>query len=555
MPYQNYQIFTTSRHGYDASVVGNLDPEPPHLPWPIGTIVKWDYTINGVKSHIDGLGRKDRNLLKILAYTPDGEITKYRYINECEDSSGRYEKRYFRAASEAEIDQYNTVMDAMKQCTEYPAIGTVLEYIDVVHGPSSIGKRGVVLSHARNNQVLFHWFNRDVSDTNLLFAWFRISSNQRNGFKLSEEDYCHCDNCGSMRRLDYTFSCGDQRYCDSYCAEQDGWLKCNYCGVRVKERIDTLNGPYCTVCVEEHCQECDTCGSVDRNSNMEQNEDVWACYRCVEGRTRLIHQHGYKPHFHFQKMAWENTRYLGIELEIEVDGGDVIRSMLADLIKKWLEDQPKSLDVKTREGKIIAGKSLDKLVYMQNDGSLHNGIEIVFHPFTLKSFHKNFPLKGFLKLLEDNRAVIRENCGMHVHVSKERLSTNDLLKGKWFFHQCAPYLKRFSERRHFNYCKFDQWSPGRDPYYQDAGHYSVLNIVKSAPTLEVRVFNATLDYKKFLANLQFSDCFVDYIQHGAGIAFVRRSPPAVVWQNFIDYAKAQNRYHLFTSWVLTRAIV
>jgi hypothetical protein len=62
-------------------------------------------------------------------------------------------------------------------------------------------------------------------------------------------------------------------------------------------------------------------------------------------------------------MAWENTRYLGIELEVECQGD---RQTMAKRLKQWLEQQPKTADLKTKEGRIIPGKSLDKLVYMKN---------------------------------------------------------------------------------------------------------------------------------------------------------------------------------------------
>lgn len=535
--------------------------------WPIGTIVKWDISQKIIANYINNNNRQEQLLIQILDYTSGGNIWRYRYINEVEDEDNSIECRYFKLATAEECIEYERVRASLKQCETMPPIGTVLEYLGNMRNKELKGKRGVVLSHVSNNRILFHWFNEVRNDENIRFDRFKISDSQRNGFTPPPLDICECKNCNSSRILSYSIHIhlGDtdiMHFCDDHCAISSGYFKCGCCGTWMNTRNEQsctyINDVFiCTFCAQTEYASCACCARQELRRRMHLNMDLsFTCRYCHENSTKLIHDHSFKPFFSFQKMVWENTRYLGIELEIEVkDSGDT-RDKLARLIKTWLGQQPPVPDFKGRDGKIVKGRSLDKLVYFKFDRSLNNGIEIVFHPFTLKSFHKHFPLQGFLKLLADNKGYIAGNCGMHIHVSKERLSSMDLTRGRWFFYHCEPFLKRFSEREKFDYCKFEKFRPPTDPYYQEFGHYSCLNIANpSCKTMEVRLFNATLDHKKFLANLQFSDLFVDYIQNGPGIAFLKRQSKYVIWQNFIDYAKAQNRYQIFTNWILTRAIV
>lgn len=540
--------------------------------WPIGTIVKWDLKVAGVKEHLSGTHREKAIFAKVLTYHDNGSIRKVRWIGDVEDDVITYDNRYFTEATPQECKKYEETMVSLRQCTTRPEIGIVLEYLG---SDSSLrGKRGVVTAHARGNTIQFHWFNEVRRDENIGFNRFRISDSQRNGFVPNSQEYCTCADCHSSHKLSKStvvnYSPDGRLYivhnfCDGICALNNGYQKCACCSKWLKINDENNHeylyleseGYVCSGCISRHYAECEDCSRTYLSRRMHRNNDgTHHCSYCLDNGRRLIHEHSYRPNFSFQKMAWENTRYLGIELEIEVNGDKAARERMADKIKVWLSQQPPTADVKTREGKIIKGKSLDKLVFIKSDGSLKNGLEIVFHPFTLKSFHKNFPLQPFLKFLAENNGVVKENCGMHIHVSKERLSSIDLLKGKWLFHKCEPFLKKFSERAKYEYCKFDRYPPNQDPYYQEYGHYSVLNIAgPTSKTLEVRIFNATLDYHKFLANMQFSDVFVDYIQHGGGLAFLKTASPHVIWQNFIDYAKNQNRYQIFTRWILTKAIV
>lgn len=532
------------------------EEKPTNHKWPIGTIVKWNMNLSEIRSHLSQLNRKSP-LIRIVDYFTSGDIKRMRWLGDAEDDIYSIPTKYFVSASAADIIEFETAQATLNLCQSRPEIGVVLEYLG---NRSQIrGCRGTVLGHGQHNKIYFHWFNDAECDQYTDWSKFRVYSSQKHKFVPKDEDYCTCKNCNSKASILGAAISPDTEgiFCSHECALEADYYLCSCCHQyhHDDDMADVdVEGDVCQNCFDVHYGTCSCCERHFNTLNMINFGSEFTCHHCVENSRRTIHGHDFKPRFLFNKMEWENTRYLGIELEVECEHS---RDTTAKMIKTWLSQQPPTPDVTTRDGKLIKGKTLDKLVYIKSDGSLHNGIEIVFHPFTLKSFHKNFPLKGFLSLLKNNGCFVLDNCGMHVHVSKEKLSKIELLKGKWLFHKCQLFLKKFSERTRFDYCKFEPYEPLPIPWDQEYGHYSVLNIAsQSAKTMEVRLFNATLDHTKFLANLQFSDVLVDYIQHGAPtIAGMSAKSAHVMWQHFIDYAKSKNMYHIFTRWILTKAIV
>lgn len=556
----NYYDFTTT-----IGVGTLIEPpalESPQPKWPIGTILKWKLSEKGVKEHVV-MNKGDLNhpLVKVISYKENSNneyLKEILWLGHAVPDTKEYNIKYFTESKRGDRGIFEEEYNKLNVCTTQPKIGTIVEYLGSHYSPS---KKAMVIAEKKNGIVTVDFLTRMYTE-DFNFKYLKISSDQRKSFLRDSRNICECTHCKAEKLITRSIKLSSEVFvCDKNCAVGIGYRKCYECSEYVENvtLISTLHGHICRGCIP-HYDNCSDCGNFIKKSNMAistlDGDNSYTCVSCLEIVKKLIHDHSYRPNFLHQKMVWENTRYLGIELEIEVPGKDVQRLKMADMIKVWLTQQQKVRDFKSKEGLIIRGKTLDKLVYMKYDGSLTNGIEIVFHPFTLKSFHKNFPLKEFMNFLKSNDVIIRENCGMHIHVSKDRLSDVQLVKGKWFFYKCEEFLRSFSDRKCFDYCKFEPYKPVNDPYRQEYGHYSVLNTgSRSAKTVEVRLFNATLDYEKFLANIQFADVFVDYIQHGVGSVFLRRENKHIIWQNFIDYAKAQNQYHVFTSWILQKRIV
>lgn len=519
--------------------------------WPVGTIIKWNIEIPGIREHIRQNNiSSDLPLLKILNYDSNGSIGFVKNFGCVESTHLSVEAKYFLRATEEEIVVFEKAFAELKICTTRPDIGTVIKYVG--SQADRVGKRMVVIAHARDNRVYLNplnstnpGFRRGIYK----FDVFSIAKTQAGGFTPLAEEYCNCQSCGSMRhKVSTTLRVENLYFCDNDCAIRYGMISCRRCGTvhTPATSHETSDGQVCTICVPQYCS-CIECERITRIDRMRADSaGRWHCQVCIANRGRIILDYSYKPFPIYQKMSYENTRYLGIELEIEIEGASESgRERVAKNVKEWLA----ALTTST-------GKSLDKLVYLKSDGSLREGFEIVFHPFTLKAFHKNFPSQSFLKYIQEQgaNAHLSGRCGMHVHVSKEKVSKDSLLKGKWFFYKCAPFLKKFSGRTNFSFCSFEEQPPNEDPYYQPLGRRTAFNVAGSTKTLELRLFNGTLEHEKFLSNLQFSDSFVGYIQQ-VSMAFIKKATPHQLWENYLDWSKKAKEYQVMTNYILRNAIV
>lgn len=535
----NWNILNPSPYCF-GNTTESTPQEPSPTPWPIGTILRLknnliDFPLMCEQREI----RQSYPLAKVMAYSSGGKISKLIWIGHVEKVDENFGLKYFQEANPFEIAHYEQAYRKLNTCQTKPNIGVVVQYLGKEKDLRN--KQLLVIGHWRNNEIECEWMNDSgIYDNMAKLPWstVKICDNQDKSFVPDVTKYCHCQSCGSMREISTTQIIRESfliyTFCDTICARNNGYDRCACCALWSLSSLflATSDGGICTIC---HANRYISCMECERVVNLTHQNDG-TCISCQENRNKIIHDYLYKPTLRFNKMAWENTRYLGVELEVEHK--IILKENFAKLIKEYLKIN-----------------RLDKLVYFKNDGSLSNGIEIVFHPFTLKSFHKNFPMKEFLdKIIMLGGDISSGKCGMHVHVSKEKLTNEQLIKGKWFFYKCAEFLKRYSGRKSFAYCYFEE-NPNSDPYAQKYGRHTAFNVAGSTNTVELRLFNSTLEYKKFLSNLQFADVFVDYIQHGCGISFLKLSSSHIIWQNFIDYMKKDGKYQVLSNYILQNAIV
>ena len=357
--------------------------------------------------------------------------------------------------------------------------------------------------------------------------------------------YC-CESCREPQAEDDCIFINDNIYCSEDCANRAGWHRCEDCNRWTNDTYHNDNSQIiCSNCADNYyC--CESCSDIVHSNDIQSTESrlvyCESCYRDhrrENGRNRLINDYGFKPEYLFSKMPWENTVYFGIELECELPDR-VNRESKALALKNWLTDN-----------------ELDQYIYFKDDGSLVNGIELCFHPATLQAIHDKYKLRALLKHMAKLgfSSFASGRCGLHVHISKKKLSNSALLRGKIMFYKCQSYLKALSGRRQqgFNYCKFDTNMPSSLDYNPN-GRYTALNIYASDSTLEIRIFRGTLNHDKLIAYLQFCDAFVGYIQ-STGTAFYKTASPSQVWHSFIDYAKKNNKSGAFIKHVLKKGII
>jgi hypothetical protein len=378
-----------------------------------------------------------------------------------------------------------------------------------------------------------------------------------------DNDYFYCEQCLEVYHNDNLICIEDEYFCSRQCANNAGFCKCADCSNWYDENNEGSSNSagegICDRCSENYCS-CSECGDIYHNDDLHYSRSTGDnyCSDCWEGSIEsIIKEYSYKPReYSYSKMDYENTVYLGIELEIECAGEP---AGVAEKVKAWLD--------KNKVG--------DK-VYFKEDSSIDNGFEIVFMPFTLKAIHKNFPMKRFLRYLQDLGCTSHEKgtCGLHVHISRKglggnglgagRMQENNIYKGKLFFYKCQSYLKKLSARVSknsssdaFNYCKFEKYMPSRGE--NEYGHFSAFNINASSKTVEIRIFRGTLIYERFLASLQFCDAFSEYIQI-IGIASLKTVTRedvygAKTWKGFITWVKLSGKYNQFYKYVIKEGII
>ena len=118
------------------------------------------------------------------------------------------------------------------------------------------------------------------------------------------------------------------------------------------------------------------------------------------------------------------------------------------------------------------------------------------------------------------RSFDTNTCGMHVHMNKDVFTETQLYKYLYFIFNNKNFIITISEREDMNkvnrYCSFE---PEKDiitlakERTNSPGDYRHKAVNLNCPnTVEVRVFRGTLNYGKFMKNIEFCKSLYDYTQ-------------------------------------------
>jgi len=321
-----------------------------------------------------------------------------------------------------------------------------------------------------------------------------------------------CNECGS----DYCDECLTVCISCDHSICSDCYISCYNCGENIcsscQNYSENDDHTYCSSCYEEIENGKNNCGSLTEFSD----------------NPRML-EHDCKPEWTFHKEAYENTLYLGVELETEFNNDK--EQTFFDITKKYLED---------------------KHIWKQ-DGSLECGGELVITPHTLLAY-KKIDLRNMLKDMQSNGAQSfdAERCGLHIHVNKNELEKEDIDKIQLFFSRNKGVLKKFTQRTSST---LERWAniPTWETYTDNLNapwKHQLLNIVKkyndryvavntqNDETIEFRLFRGTLDYKRFKATLHFVDAICHFVKLHGTLACCNEES----WTNFLTYLEQSNRY-------------
>jgi hypothetical protein len=143
-----------------------------------------------------------------------------------------------------------------------------------------------------------------------------------------------------------------------------------------------------------------------------------------------------------------------------------------------------------------------KFSILKYDGSLTKGVEIATAPCSYEVHLQQW--KPFYKKFNSLPFQICNSCGMHVHVSRKRLTENAVNNIRSFIknsnHRKA--IEFLAGRSQSGYCVYT--------FHEDeVSHYDAVNI-ENDHTIEFRLFRAPETYEQFVRNLQFVKAVVDF---------------------------------------------
>lgn len=256
---------------------------------------------------------------------------------------------------------------------------------------------------------------------------------------------------------------------------------------------------YCVQCKKIIADECYRCSLVGNYSNIRICDACYQSYREILGDP---YEYTFKG---------KGKIHYGIELEFECEEG--------------------------REIEVISKIDFSKNDrFIKHDSSLHYGIELVSQPCTLL-YHKNkFGWGTLCKTLKKLNCYTRNGTGLHIHFSNKFSDTHQY-KMFLFANRHWRNLLKISIRAPNDWCwSYADISKGSYIYYRNE-KYSILNFNNT--TIEFRLPQATFNYKRIFANLEFLDGMITYTRK-KNILYLK----TISWDDFMIFM-SHNNYMYF----------
>lgn len=338
-------------------------------------------------------------------------------------------------------------------------------------------------------------------------------------------------------------------YCDEICAERDGWTRCDHCEEWVDGDYTWSVGDesWCESCADYHSAECDECGERYPDDDIEYDEerDQNLC-PCCRGEIRhhrstgghspraeyCLHSYGWTPVLTFRTLdegynRWQKKQPLFLGVELETDGGNNRFEYVCKLASIPL---------------------FNDHFWMTEDSSLSAGVEITGHPMTL-DYHETLLQTVYEEI---SKAAIEfgfrshdgGRCGLHVHVNRDffgqdkRLQDAGGYKLMRLLQRFEKLFTMFSRRENNRWCQYRTYNDGyklndevkvcrveknEEGLLQVSGrmvadekaHAQCINF-EHAATFEFRIFRGTLKWTTYFACLAMVDGLCHTVkQHGS----------------------------------------
>ena len=244
---------------------------------------------------------------------------------------------------------------------------------------------------------------------------------------------------------------------------------------------------------DERIAYCKTCG---RAYLKDENNTAFCCEKCKNDYKKKIKNYSYKPDPDFKGID-SNGLYFGIEIETEVDEDDDRQGIYNA-----------ALDV---------NDVVNDLIYLKEDGSLNNGVEIVTHPFCYSWLmdHKN-DLKEFTEFLINAGVMSHDTdtCGFHIHCSINAITDNNLINIARIINENQKTYNKLCRREPDDQYYSDSglydlaYEIGVDDYTNSYDRYQIIN-TQNNNTIEFRQPKGTLNIDTIVATIQLHKLLIE----------------------------------------------
>jgi hypothetical protein len=311
---------------------------------------------------------------------------------------------------------------------------------------------------------------------------------------MDNADIVRCDHCEEWEWAEsITGTWDDTRICRQCVDDSFRWSEYYDSYVSESEARNARDEGGNHVLVSEH------------DDNFCYNEDLDGWAHCNYEHVELVIQsyHSSKRDQRLQHDDWTNTnkRYIGVELEVEVQSG-YDREDKASIIHKAVN----------------AGIKGQK-VFFESDGSLSHGFEIITQPMSLPAHRQLWQWLQNRSLTKGMKSHQTTTCGLHVHISRSGLSALQIGKIVAFINApeneslVTAIARRYGQAA-TGYCRIkDKSKIGNAHRSQD--RYEAVNVTPRS-TIEFRVFKGTLKYESVIAAIEFANAMVEFSKPYSG---------------------------------------
>ena len=289
-----------------------------------------------------------------------------------------------------------------------------------------------------------------------------------------------CHKCSCIYDKDDVFIVHDNKYCCN-CLNNSGYRNCYHCHKwtsNTKEVKDV--GFVCEECMNDslyfRCKECHIFYKRERYGINN------VCINCTNNKLTEVNNYSYKPcpKFYSKRYHANNVHdeklFFGVELEMGgVDNPDIVNDFASDCSSTFF--------------------------YMKKDTSIPvYGCEVVTQPATLQKHIDMAYWESLLRSAKDHGLSSDfDNCGVHVHISRDFFTTNECAKMDCFVNLYQEFWIKVA-RRESHYSTYVEKSVSSWGM-QTSDRRCALNLSNPA-TIELRIFKGTLDYKILMSYIE-----------------------------------------------------